>query len=204
MTTDHNNLPWVSTRDLVTIGIFAAISILIFFVIGGIAGMTLIGTIANVPIVSLFTALPYLLLASKVRKRGTFLIMGTINVLPGLMVGNLIGVALCIGGWIIAEMIASIGNYRSFTTMAIAYVTGASLQCAGFTLPIYYATSEYLNARKDMLHLTDQTLAQFETLVSWPMYGAMILLTVALSLIGALISRSLMRKHFIKAGVITN
>ena len=32
----------LDTRDFITIGIFAAISLVIFFVIGGAAGMTLI------------------------------------------------------------------------------------------------------------------------------------------------------------------
>lgn len=203
MTENSNANPWVGTRDFITIGIFAALSILIFVIVGSIAGLTLIGTIANIPIVSLFTALPYLLLAAKVRKRGAFLIMGTINVLPGLMVGNIIGVALCVAGWAVAELIASAWRYRNFSILTAAYVTGTALQCAGFTLPIYYATAEYLNARKDMLQLNDQVIAQFHSMVSWPVYAGMIALTVVLSFIGAVMSKYLMRKHFMKAGLIS-
>ena len=65
----------LATRDFITIGIFSAISLVIFFVIGGAAGMTLVGTVANIPITVFFTSIAYMLLVSKVRKRGTFLIM---------------------------------------------------------------------------------------------------------------------------------
>ena len=81
----------IGARDLVSIGVFGALSLLIFFVVGGIAGLTVVGTVANIPIVCFFTSIAYLLLAAKVRKTGTFLIMGTINVLPGLMAANEIG-----------------------------------------------------------------------------------------------------------------
>ena len=100
----------LAARDFITIGIFAAISLVIFFVT---AGMTLVGTVANVPITVFFTAIAYMLLVSKVRKKGTFLIMGTISVLPGLMAANVIGVVASIVGWIIAEIVASANHYRS-------------------------------------------------------------------------------------------
>lgn len=44
----------LAARDFITIGIFAAISLVIFFVIGGAAGMTLVGTVANIPITVFF------------------------------------------------------------------------------------------------------------------------------------------------------
>ena len=49
----------LDTRDFITIGIFASISLVIFFVIGGAAGMTLVGTVANIPITVFFTSIAY-------------------------------------------------------------------------------------------------------------------------------------------------
>ena len=49
----------LSARDFITIGIFAAINLVIFFVIGAAAGLTLIGTLANIPITSFFTSIAY-------------------------------------------------------------------------------------------------------------------------------------------------
>ena len=103
----------LNARDFITIGVLAAINLVIFFVTGGIAGMTLIGTVANIPITSFFTSIAYMLLVSKVRKKGAFMIMGIISALPGLMAANVIGVIATIVGWIIAELVASINQYKS-------------------------------------------------------------------------------------------
>ncbi len=87
-----------------------AISLLIFFTTGGIAAFTLIGTIANIPIVCFFTSIACMLLVSKVHKLGTFFIMGFINVLPGLTAANLAGLILSAIGWGIADLFASLKN----------------------------------------------------------------------------------------------
>ena len=128
----QNNL---NTRDLIAIGVFAAISLAIFFVVGGIAAFTVVGTVANIPIVCFFTSIAYMLLVSRVRKPGTFLIMGLLNVLPGLMAANAVGVALSVFGWGIADLIASFGKYTGRKLVAIAYVVGCTLQSALYTLP---------------------------------------------------------------------
>ncbi|WP_028263821.1 MptD family putative ECF transporter S component [Atopobium fossor] len=192
----------IGPRDLVSIGVFGALSLLIFFVVGGIAGLTIIGTVANIPIVCFFTSIAYLLLATKVKKPGTFLIMGTINVLPGLMAANILGVLGSIAGWTIAEVVATRIGYVNKKGIVAAYVTGCTLQSALYTLPIYLSATQYLSERQEILRLTDETMAQFIALFSAPVYVGMVVLTIATSLAGALISLRLMKKHFEKAGVI--
>ena len=127
----------LDTRDFITIGIFAAISLVIFFVIGGAAGMTLIGTVANIPITVFFTSIAYMLLVSKVRKRGTFLIMGTISALPGLMAANVIGVIASVVGWLMAEIVVSANHYKNLcigsrlhTSFCRIYTSYVPVQCA--------------------------------------------------------------------------
>ncbi len=193
---------FVGTRDLVTIGIFAAITLAIFFVIGGIAGMTVIGTVANIPIVCLFTATPHLLLAAKVKRTGTIFIMGAVNVLPGLMVGNLVGIALSLVGWAVAELIATWGRYGSRRILVSAYVVGCTIQSAGYTFPLYYSSVQYLTQRQEMLRLTDELLERYLALFSWPVWGAMVALTALTALVGSVIALHLMRRHFVKAGII--
>ena len=192
----------VGPRDLVCIGVFGALSLLIFFVVGGIAGLTVVGTVANIPIVCFFTSIAYLLLAAKVKKSGTFLIMGTVNVLPGLMAANVLGVLGSMAGWAVAEAVATRIGYANRKGLVAAYVTGCSLQSALFTLPIYLSAAQYLSERQEMLQLTDEAMAQFVALFSGPMYAEMVILTVATSLTGALVSLRVMRKHFEKAGIV--
>ncbi|WP_278590911.1 MptD family putative ECF transporter S component [Olsenella uli] len=194
--------PAIGPRDLVSIGVFGALSLLIFFVVGGIAGLTVVGTVANIPIVCFFTSIVYLLLAAKVKKPGTFLIMGTINVLPGLMAANVLGVLGSIAGWAIAEAVATRVGYANRRGLVAAYITGCTLQSALYTLPIYLSATQYLSERQEILRLTDETMAQLVALFSGPMYAGMVALTIATSLAGALISLKVMKKHFERAGIV--
>lgn len=192
----------VGPRDLVCIGVFGALSLLIFFLVGGIAGLTVVGTVANIPIVCFFTSIAYLLLAAKVKKPGTFLIMGTVNVLPGLMAANVLGVLGSMAGWAVAEAVATRIGYANRKGLVAAYITGCTLQSALYTLPIYLSAAQYLSERQQMLQLTDEAMAQFVALFSGPMYAGMVVLTVATSLAGTLVSLRVMKKHFEKAGII--
>ena len=194
--------PAIGPRDLVSIGVFGALSLLIFFVVGGIAGLTVVGTVANIPIVCFFTSIVYLLLAAKVKKPGTFLIMGTINVLPGLMAANVLGVLGSIAGWAVAEAVATRVGYANRRGLVAAYITGCTLQSALYTLPIYLSATQYLSERQEILRLTDETMAQFVALFSGPMYAGMVALTIATSLAGALISLKVMKMHFERAGIV--
>jgi len=193
----------LNAKDFIFIGIFGAVALLIFFVTGASAALTVFGTIANIPITLFFVSIAFMLLISKVRKTGSFLIMGTIIVLPGFMAANGIGVGLSIIGWMIAEIIATRMKYKDKKAIIIPYVVGSTLQTALFTLPMYMSHGEYFIQRKEILHLTDEALQQYlKFMGSWGMYGSMVALTVLTSLIGALISIRILKKHFEKAGVI--
>ena len=192
----------LNIRDFIFIGIFGAIALLIFFVVGGIASLTVFGTIANIPITLFFISIVFILLILKVKKPYVFFIMGTIIVLPGFMAANIIGVFLSIIGWAFAELIAIKMQYKNKKAIILPYVVGSTLESSLFTLPIYISHGEYLVQRKEMLHLTDEALKQYLQFFSWQVYGAVVILTIITSLLGALISFKILKKHFEKAGVI--
>ena len=200
METKTNKL---DARDFIFIGIFAAVALLIFFITGALAALTLFGTIANIPITLFFVSIAFMLAASKVRKTGVFFIMGIIIVLPGFMAANGIGVGLSIIGWFIAETLASTMKYKDKKAIILSYVLGSTLQTALFTLPMYLSHGEYFVQRKEILHLTDEALQQYLHVVgSWQMYGSMIALTVITSFAGAWLSMQILKKHFEKAGMV--
>ena len=200
METKTNKL---NARDFIFIGIFAAVALLIFFITGALAALTLFGTIANIPITLFFVSIAFMLAVSKVRKTGVFFIMGIIIVLPGFMAANGIGVGLSIIGWFIAEALASMMKYKDKKAIILPYVLGSTLQTALFTLPMYLSHGEYFVQRKEILHLTDEALQQYLHVVgSWQMYGSMIALTVITSFAGAWISMQILKKHFEKAGMV--
>nr|WP_255822719.1 MptD family putative ECF transporter S component [Treponema putidum] len=73
METKTNKL---NARDFIFIGIFAAVALLIFFITGALAALTLFGTIANIPITLFFVSIAFMLAVSKVRKTGVFFYYG--------------------------------------------------------------------------------------------------------------------------------
>ena len=196
MKTNYENR--LNTRDLISIGIFAAISLAIFFTVGGIVAFTVVGTVANIPIVCFFTSIAYMLSVSRVRKPGTFLMMGLLNVLPGLMAANTVGVALSALGWGIADLIASAGKYGGKRILTLAYVVGCMLQSAFYTLPMYASGGAYLIERQEMMRLTDAVVETYLRYFTWPIYGSMIALTALTSFSGAILSTRILRKHIKK------
>ena len=64
--TQKNNK--LNAKDFIFIGIFGAVALLIFFVTGAIAALTVFDTIANIPITLFFVSIAFMLLVSKVGK----------------------------------------------------------------------------------------------------------------------------------------
>ena len=128
--------------------------------------------------------------------------MGTISALPGLMAANVIGVVASIVGWIIAEIVASANHYRSKKVLIFTYILGCTLHSAGYTLPMYLSNAQYLIDRQEILHLTDEALALYLKMFTWPMFFSMVALTIVTSFLGAFISTRILKKHFEKAGLL--
>lgn len=192
----------LTTLDRVNIGVFGAIAVTTQMIVGFAAGTTLVGVILSVPIISLFLGTIYMLLAVKVKKTGVFLALGIINALPGLMVANVIGVILCIAGSFIAEYIASRRDYSKKCDLIAAYVSERTTHFAGFCLPIYLSAVSFLYERKDMFHLTEETIQEFVSYLTWPGFIGIIVLNIVTSLIGAWVGLRVLTKHFEKAGLV--
>ena len=93
-------------------------------------------------------------------------------------------------------------KYKDKKAIILSYVLGSTLQTALFTLPMYLSHGEYLIQRQEILHLTDEALAQYLQFFSWPVYGSMIALTVITNFAGAWLSMRILKKHFEKAGMV--
>lgn len=190
----------MSVRDLITIGVLAAIALVVSIAVGLVAATTVIGAFFYTAVASFFVSIVFLLAAVRVRKTGTLFLIGTIVSLPGLMTGNVIGVVGCAAGWAIAEVIA--GRYTSRTRIVAAYVVGSTLQFVGYTLPLFLSAAESLRASQEQYHLSDEAIQEYLSYLTWPVFLGATALTAVLSLAGALVSARIIRKHFVKAGLI--
>lgn len=187
-------------RDLITIGVLAAIALVISVVVGLASATTIIGSFFYTAIAAFFVSIVFLLAAVRVRTTGTLFLMGTIVSLPGLMTGNVIGVAACAAGWLVADLIA--GRYTSRTRIIVAYVAGSTFQFAGYTFPLFLSAGDYLTERTETFRLSDEAIQEYLSYVSWPVFVSATALTAILGAAGALLSARIIRRHFVKAGLI--
>jgi energy-coupling factor transport system substrate-specific component len=189
----------LSSRDLITIGIFNAVSIVLYIVIG-IATMPvpLLHILAVQPLAAIVCGAVFLLLATKVQKQGIFLVSG---LLYGIIFSILMGLyaTLILGPLFgfIADKVC--GDYKSSIKMSVGYSV--------FMLGLYYGQIFFF------FFFTDWFLALFEgnalahkQTVTQVMTGGMLgIMTVVILLTGALggfIGTKMLKKHFIKAGVV--
>ena len=64
------------------------------------------------------------------------------------------------------------------------------------------SAGDYLAARKDLFHLSDEAIQEYLGYVSWPVFAGATALVAVLSLAGALVAARIIRRHFVKAGLV--
>lgn len=192
----------MKTKDIITIAIFSLLFAICLFVAGGLLGI--------IPITFIFYAAPsgvlfgiiYLYLRVKVPKRGAVILQGVLTAGLYWLIGNpwvvpaiIMFFALC------AELASTIRNHQSFWGNAVSYILFSFGVWAGKMAPMLISAKEYKEyaIRTGMgAEYTDQLLSYLQPAV----IGTAALATVIGCLVGALIARGLMKKHFQKMGVI--
>ncbi|WP_158573764.1 MptD family putative ECF transporter S component [Micromonospora craniellae] len=190
----------LDVRDLITVGVLAAVALVISVIVGVASATTVIGAFFYTAVAAFFVSIVFLLAAVRIRKTGTLFLMGTIVSLPGLTTGNIVGVAACAVGWLLADVIA--GHYTHRARIVVAYVAGSTFQFTGYTLPLFLSAGEHLTTRNGTYRLSDEAIQEYLSYVTWPVFVGATLLTAVLSAAGALLSARVIRKHFRKAGLV--
>ena len=188
----------LSGKDLITIGIFSAI----YFVLNLAAMIT-----GFVPVLWLLlpgvTGIPFLLMASKVRKPGAVLIMGTITALLYFVTGQftvLLLITFAIA-CILSELYRAVTKYdNSFTHMMISFVFFC-YGMLGSPLAIWVYKDSFL-AQIQQNGMSAEYVRSLSGLISTPMLIVLCISPVIGGMIGALIAKGLFRKHFKKAGIV--
>ena len=194
----------LDTRDLITIGIFNVIFVVIHLIVGMLLMVFgLIGVLLAIPVISIVNGTVFILLALKVHKKGVFLITGIIHGLFYILMGNwwmIIG--LPVGG-LITDMIASKRQYDNKRDLALGYCVFQWIN-AFVTYFMYYALKDWLaqwwfqTGYYPTLQDALDMLALF-TIESLPL---VIIASVIGPIIGAYIGIKINKKHFEKAGMI--
>ena len=188
----------IKGKDLINIGIYAAIYCVI---------MTCIAMLGYIPIMMpmlsvigpLIGGIPMMLFYTKTKKFGMITIMGII-----------IGVFFCITGMgiypvifgtvlgLLADLIAKSGEYKSFVKTLLSYGL-LSITLFGNYMPLFIDREAYFASREKFGQEYVETLGNI--MQNW-MIPVLIIASFAFGVLGALLGKALLRKHFVKAGIV--
>jgi energy-coupling factor transport system substrate-specific component len=192
----------LKAKDLITTGIFTVVFTLIVMVISLTLGMIPVVYPFIVPIGLVPCGIVWAYLRAKVPKRFCILIQCTVLALFLLLTGmgwyGVLGVFI---GGIAAELIAGLGKYKSFKLAVLSYAAfGLCFELGGFLVILlagdyYYKNSIALGA--DTAYM--DALMRFMT---GPVLAAACVLAVIGAIVGMLLGRVFLKKHFERVGIV--
>lgn len=189
----------IKIKDLINVGVFTAIYFAIFF-----AGMMLGYIPIFIPLLGfvcpILCGIPFMLYLTKVNKFGmislTGIIIGIFNILMG---SGWLPLVFSIVFGVLADLIFKTGKYKS-SKMTIIGNGVFSLWIMGFISRLFLTRTEYFaSIEKSYGKEYTDTLASYTP--NW-VYPLLFVLTFIGGLIGAFLGRSVLKKHFEKAGIV--
>lgn len=188
----------LQAKDLITVGVFTAIYFAVFFVCGMLGYIPIFMLL--IPFICPFVAgIPFMLYLTKVKSFGmitiTGLICGALMLLTGMSWPPIFTGA---GFGLIADLILKSGNYRNSQKTVVAYAV-FSVWLMGMVLPLYLMRDSYFAAMVPT-YGQEYVDALMSYTPGWSFF-ALTALTILGGFYGALIGRSVLKKHFIKAGI---
>lgn len=184
-------------KDLINIGIYAAIYCVI---------MTCIAMLGYIPIMMpmlavlcpLIGGIPMMLFYTKAKKFGMITIMGIIVGIYLWITG--MGIYPAIFGVVfglLADLIAKSGKYQSVAKTILSHGVFCVMLFGNF-LPLYIDSEGYFASRQEFGQEYIDTLGGIMQPWTAPVIA---ILAFVFGIIGALLGKSLLKKHFVKAGI---
>lgn len=187
----------LTSRDLATIGIFSALLFVLTMLIGAVTGMIPMLYMYSPAIIGLLSGPVFMVILSKVHKTGAVLIPClVVGVIWALMGGITVLISMAVLGSI-GEIIAARSHYKNFKLLSLAYVLYVLGYYLGAIAPIYYWTQWYASHG-----YTEEYTAAILSAAHTPAAYVSVLVLIAVSFLGALFGKRMLKKHFQKAGII--
>ena len=189
-----------SARDLMNIGIFVALYIVIVYVIGMLGIIGPVAMLVSLPVSAAIGGIPFMLFTTRIKHAGMLTVFGLVFSLLFMLTGHpWESVAFTVALAVVGEVILAAGKYRSKWAAILSY-TVFSLWYFGPFIPMFRNREEYLNA-PGMAEMGPDYIAQFDQIVSTPAVLGMTAAALVCGFLGALLGTALLSKHFRKAGL---
>ena len=139
----------------------------------------------------------FMLMVAKVRKNGPFLLTSLITGLVLVAATWMFPITGLVGG-ILCELCLRAGQFRKKGWLMLGFFC-FNLGFIGDFLPLWFTKESYLEYAAQMMDAG--YMATMEGLLTWPVFGVIVLSILVGSVLGSLLGMKLMRKHFVKAGL---
>lgn len=187
----------MNVRDYITAAIMYVLMFLVYAGVGAPIGMTVAGSLFVFAACAVVWGTIFILLFTKVNKKGVVLLFGLIWAAMQLM--SFWGAAIVIAiGAVIAELLWDKLDRRKFSTMLLCFTVQVIFLYLGMTLPLIFMKDMYLAA---VSAYADLYSTVFDMLIG-PMFFVGLAATVVGCIVGAFLGKLLLKKHFEKAGIV--
>lgn len=185
-------------KDLINVGIYSAIYFVIVFAVAMLGYIPIFMLLIAV-IVPILGGIPFMLFITKIKKFGMIwimsIIMGLLMLLTGMGYYSLIVGAVT---GLIAELILRNGKYKSSGKAIVSYGV-FSIWVWGNFIPLFTNIEGYFSTRQDFGQEYIDTLTHL--MPTW-MCPTLFAACFVSGIIGGLIGKVLLKKHFKRAGIV--
>lgn len=191
----------INIKDLITIGVFAAIYLTLYFFIIFLVVIPVL-VLTSPAVAALITGIPFMLFLSKTDKFGMVTIMGTILGFIMFVTGH--GWPVFIMGMmcgVLSDLIFKSGSYRNWKSLLVGYCVFSSWTI-GAILNMWLLGETYVRQ-----HLGESFGSSgVDSLVSlisnyWTLVLVAIFLVIG-AVAGAYLGKAALKKHFKRAGIV--
>lgn len=188
----------INGKDLINVGIFTAIILVIMMIIMPIGFIPVLMPLYCV-FIPLICGTPWMLFITKVNKFGMVLIMSILLGLVLMLTGmGWYALPLCLISGLLAELILKKGNYKSSKLDIIAYGV-FSIWCFGSFVPLIFMADKYWS---DNASYGEDFISSAKQVFQLWTAPVLILSCFLFGLLGGWIGLKLMKKHFVKSGIV--
>ncbi len=188
----------INIKDLITVGIFSVINIILIFTFGMLGYIPIL--MLGLPIIgALVWGIPFMLFLTRVNKFGMITLMGLI-----------IGIVMFLSGhtWIpiivytitglLSDIIIKTQNYSSIKTSIIGYAVFA-VGLIGNMLPFFILRDYYISAMNASMGV--EYVNFITPFLQYHFLIILVILTFIAGLISGYVGKLVLKKHFKKAGM---
>jgi energy-coupling factor transport system substrate-specific component len=191
----------LKAKDFITIGLFTALLFVVEFACGMLGFIHPYVVASYVVLIPIVASIPMMLFYTKVEKFGMLTIMSVLVAIIMFVTGmGWLGAPLIITAGVVADFVAKKGGYKSFKMTALSYGIFSLWICANY-FPIIISADNYKKSLLDGGYSAEYCDNLFRA-INGKTIGVLLVLCIVFGVIGAYVGKSVVKKHFEKAGIV--